>query len=337
MDKPAVVVLLLGVVLVLPALGFRNLPVSEITTGNFGCPTQEQEQTVSDSVDSGIRSEVQATVLSTISCRLGECESNPASSCQEVLDRGPAVSGWYWVRRCDGTHVQMYCEMNNPCGCGGTGAWTRIGLLNMTDPSETCPHGMGLIADPRSCSRNVQPGACVSFFYSSNFLEYSRVCGRAIGYQESSPDAFSPYIRFRSYTIDDPYVDGMSITYGFSPRKHIWTFAAGVYDTGTSGAFCPCSTNGYTGVVPPFIGNDWFCEAGAGTSWRRGTIYRDNPLWDGTGCVGPQSTCCTFNNPPWFCRDLPEPTRDNIEVRACGDQGQNDEDVPIAYVELYVQ
>ena len=158
MDKLAVIVLLLGAVLVLPALGFRNLPTSEITTSNFACPTEQQEQTVSDSVDSGIRSEVQATVLSTLTCRLGECESNPASSCQKVLDYGPAVSGWYWLRRCDGTHVQTYCAMNNPCGCSGTRAWTRIGLLNMSDPTDQCPPGMGLIANPRSCSRNVFPG-----------------------------------------------------------------------------------------------------------------------------------------------------------------------------------
>ena len=29
-------------------------------------------------------------------------------------------------------------------------------------------------------------------------------------------------------TIDIPYVDGVSITHGASPRKHIWTYAAGL-------------------------------------------------------------------------------------------------------------
>ena len=280
--------------------------------------------------------EVQQNILPSVACRVGECQSNPAISCQDVQDQGPGVSGWYWISRCDGSVAQVYCSMDNPCGCSSTGAWMRVGLLNMSDPSANCPSGMGLISDPRSCSRNVQPGACVSFFYSSNFLSYSRVCGRALGYQESSPDAFRPYFNNQAYTIDDPYIDGLSVTHGFSPRKHIWSFAAAATDTGNSPFHCPCSTTTYSGVIPPFIGNDWFCEAGATNSWQRGVTYRDNPLWDANGCVS-SSTCCTFNNPPWFCKDLPSPTRDDIEARACGDQNQSDEDVPISLVELYVQ
>ena len=334
----ALVSLILLLLLASPSLGFRNIPASEIDTGNFGCPTMQQEQTVADTVQTAVRSEVQQNILPGIQCRVGECESNPATSCQDVMDRGPGVTGLYWIQRCDGRHVQVYCTMDNPCGCSGTGAWMRIGLLNMSDPTQQCPPGMGLIADPRSCSRNTQPGNCASFFFDSNFQQYSRACGRAIGYGESSPDAFAVYNGNRGYTIDDPYVDGMMITYGFSPRKHIWTFGAAVTDFGNSASRCPCSSTNWNAVLPPFIGNDWFCEAGPPTSsWSRGTIYGDNPLWDGMGCGNPSSTCCTANGPPWFCKDLPSPTRDNVEVRACGNQHQNDEDVLIALVEVYVQ
>jgi hypothetical protein len=42
--------------------------------------------------------------------------------------------------------------------------------------------------------------------------------------------------------------------------------------------------------------------------------YYDDPLWDGEGC-GPISTCCRFNNPPWFSKSLPKPTTDDLEVR----------------------
>ena len=335
MLKSIVLVFLIGAFA--PSHGVRVLPTTEVDTGNFGCPNPDMEQNVVSVFQDGIQMEVQQNILPTLPCRVGECESNPASSCQDVMDRGPAVTGTYWIKKCDGTTTQVYCTMNNPCGCNSTGAWMRIGLLNMSDPTAQCPSGMDLIADPRSCSRNVQPGNCASFFYDSNFLQYNRICGRATGYGESSPDAFNPYIRNRGYTIDDPYFDGISITYGFSPRKHVWTFAAGVTDTGDGTSQCPCSSPTYTGTVPPFIGNDWFCEAGPVTTWSRGTIYSDNPLWDGMGCQNPVSTCCTENNPPWFCKQLPSATRDNIEVRACGDQGQNDEDVPIALVELYVQ
>ena len=337
MTKLVCLVVLLGVVV--PSLCVTTLPTSEIDTGSFGCPTPQQEQTVTSTFQSGIQTEVQQNILSGLTCRVGECQSNPATSCQDVMDRGPGVTGTYWISKCDGSTVQAYCTMDNPCGCSGTGAWMRIGLLNMSDPTQQCPSGMGINNDPRSCSRNVRPGNCASFRFESNFLQYSRVCGRAVGYAESSPDAFAPYISNQNrYTIDDPYFDGMSLTYGFSPRKHIWTFVAGVTDYGNGNPHCPCSTTNYNGRIPPFIGNDWFCESGpTNNGWQRGTLYRDNPLWDGTGCGNPNSMCCTANGPPWFCKDLPSPTRDNIEARACGDQGQNDEDVLIALVEVYVQ
>ena len=61
-----------------------------------------------------------------------------------------------------------------------------------------------------------------------------------------------------------------------------------------------------------------------------------DPLWDSDGC-GPTSRCCTWNNPPWFCRELPEPTTDNIEVRICGDYITENEDTPIQQLEIYIQ
>ena len=40
-------------------------------------------------------------------------------------------------------------------------------------------------------------------------------------------DAFGqPYYSNRALTIDSQYVDGVSLTHGQYPRKHIWTFAA---------------------------------------------------------------------------------------------------------------
>ena len=339
MNKVAVVSIVLVAVLVHQSLGFRTLPTSEVDTGNFGCPAQSDEDGIIDSIDSGIQSEVQNTILSSIPCRLGECESNPAASCQEVLEQGPGVSGWYWIQRCDGDHVQMYCAMTNPCGCTGEGAWTRVALLNMTDPTENCPSGMNLrtINGRRMCSRNVNPAQCVSVRHTAQFLPYNRVCGRLHGYQDGTPDAFRPYFDNRGYTVDDPYFDGASLTHGFSPRKHIWTFAAGPNDSGTSAYFCPCSTgSAYTGVVPPFIGSDWFCESAAAVN-TGDTVYTNNPLWDGIGCGGSRSTCCSFNTPPWFCKELPEVTRDDLEIRLCGSENLPNEDVPVYYYEIYVQ
>lgn len=338
MNRVGVVGLLLGGVLIFPTLGFRNVPIAEVNTANFGCPTPQAEQNVTAIADNIIRSDVQANILPTIACRLGECESNPGSSCQEILEQGPGVNGYYWLRRCDGNHVQAYCAMNNPCGCSGSGAWMRVALLNMTDPSATCPSGMETrtVNSLRMCSRRVNPRNCVSVFHSAQFMQYNRVCGRVRGYQDGNPDSWRPYFNNRGYTIDDPYFDGVSLTYGFRPRKHIWSFGAGPTDSGNSPYHCPCSTTSYTGVVPPYIGNDWFCESAAATRFQD-RVYTENPLWDGVGCGGSQSTCCSFNNPPWFCKSLPAATRDDIEFRMCGDENVSSEDVPVDFYEIYVQ
>ena len=52
-------------------------------------------------------------------------------------------------------------------------------------------------------------------------IEYSRVCGKIIAYQYASPGSFWDIYRSGN-TINDNYVDGISLTYG-NPRAHIWT------------------------------------------------------------------------------------------------------------------
>ena len=151
-------------------------------------------------------------------------------------------------------------------------------------------------------------------------------------------DAFIPYYGHQSRTIDHVYVDGVSLTYGHSPRQHIWTFANAIDETGPIFDIyrCPCSQNDtYTGIVPPFIGNDYFCDTGSRYSFEE-RWYTEDPLWDGEGCGG-SSTCCEFNNPPWFCRELPQPTTDDIELRLCSDQSTDNEDGALELINIYVQ
>ena len=136
-------------------------------------------------------------------------------------------------------------------------------------------------------------------------------------------------------TLEDRYVDGISITYGH-PRNHIWTFAAGriggVQD-------CPCNGLNTPITVPPFIDEDYFCERGTDAAFNSDFID-GNPLWDGQGCTSP-STCCEFNNPPWFCQQLPEPTTEDIEIRiigiAAGATGTENEDTPVELIKIFVQ
>ncbi len=89
--------------------------------------------------------------------------------------------------------------------------------------------------------------------------------------------------------------------------------------------------------IPEFVGNDYFCDSGAHDKVPApSTFYPDDPLWDGSGC-GLASTCCTFNNPSFFNKVLPQTTTDDIEVRLCADEdGITNEDSPIELIELYI-
>ena len=77
-------------------------------------------------------------------------------------------------------------------------------------------------------------------------------------------DAFKPYSHTTGDTIDSQYVDGVSLTCGQRPRKHIWTFAAAYSDARSySQSTCPCTNMDTPNArVPPFIGQDYFCETG---------------------------------------------------------------------------
>ena len=54
-------------------------------------------------------------------------------------------------------------------------------------------------------------------------------------------------------------------------------------------------------------------------------------------CNGLEGTCCDPPNFPWFCKELPQPTTDNIEFRICGNNIVSDEDTPVDLVQLYIQ
>jgi len=159
-------------------------------------------------------------------------------------------------------------------------------------------------------------------------VKYSKVCGKVIGYQYATPDAFRSYYDNQTLTLNGNYVDGVSITHGH-PRRHIWTVAAAVDAVHAGRGVCPCTKTDttYTGIVPPFLGNDYFCDTGSNNHWNV-AFYPDHPLWDGRGC-GPTSSCCSFNSPPWFCKELPQPTTDDIEVRVFTDERVSNEDITI--------
>ena len=213
----------------------------------------------------------------------------------------------------------------------------RVADIDMTRHKENCPAGFRLVTSSgkRMCGRTGV--GCVATAFSSRGVEYSRVCGRVIGYQFGRVNAFLAYHEQTQTTLGSPFLDGIVLTYG-SPRCHIWSFTAAIHHGRNNQNCCPCSTSHiFRGTVPPFIENDYFCDTGHHyTSGPDYIYYVNDPLWDGAGCHE-GNTCCDFNSPPWFCKDLPTSTSDDIELRICGDEGIGNEDTPIEIVEIYVQ
>ena len=221
------------------------------------------------------------------------------------------------------------------CSCNSTGEWTSVANLDMTNSTQQCPPGFKLIlrTEPpfRVCGRPDGTVGCVSAVFPVLEREYSRVCGRIIAYQVGSPSGFI------NRDIDRFYVAGISLTHG-QPRQHIWSFVNALSE-GSEQAGCPCTRNDgiFTEtVIPSFVEDDYFCDTGVrGSTASSGFLYPNDPLWDGQGC-GTVSTCCEFNTPPWFCKQLPQPTTDNIEMRLCEYTIPNEDDSPFKRVEIYI-
>ena len=223
--------------------------------------------------------------------------------------------------------------------CDGRGGWTRVGYLNMTHPGAECPPGLTEHKynnlKHEVCARpHRSGGGCASTTFPTLGLSYYKVCGQVRGYQFHSPDSFYSLGR----GIDSFYVDGISITHGKNPRKHLWTYAGGLQENRRDVNGCPCN-KGYTGgrnVATSFIRNHYYCESGLSTSWKA-VLYASDPLWDGKNCDSLESTCCTNRKMPWFYRLLEDTIKDDIELRVCTDQGYSNEGVPLDIIEIYVQ
>ena len=223
--------------------------------------------------------------------------------------------------------------------CGGPG-WRRVVFLNMTDSSHVCPAGLNLTTySKRTCGRaHSSRYSCSSTTFSVGGSQYSRVCGRALAYRFGHNFAFLRY-HFFGQGINGYYVGGLSLTHGApGSRQHIWTFASGLF-TGNrysshSRYRCPCD-NGNTYPSPPFVGNDYFCESVTQSSYQR-IFYPNATLWDGQVCEG-GGTCCRFNNPPWFTKNLANSTTEDIELRLCLWNTPTISNIALELLELYVQ
>ena len=235
--------------------------------------------------------------------------------------------------------IQDYVEQLPVHTCGGTGGWRRAVYLDMTDSSTACPSGWQLTGySKRTCGRaSGGQNACDSVTFPVSGGQYSSVCGRIKAYQWGATHAFLNYHLGTRTTINGAYVDGVVVTHG-SPQQHIWTFAAGVSEDNPNRDWvCPCDAD-HTIRIPPFVGNDYFCESGLHEPWasRHRTLHSNDTLWDGENCLS-SSTCCSLHNPPYFVKQLPTPTADDIEARICLYYTSYSANIAVELIELYVQ
>ena len=308
---------------------------------NFDFTKGAVEATTMDDCD-GQGTQYLADVVSSLNNDLATASSYIGklyTSCSEIYDKETnPEDGYYKIKKADGTLATVYCLMSSD-KCSGGGGWMRVGYFDTTSTDEAsrqCPSPLVETAytelTQKLCQRESDQTGCDSFYYDSNGLSYSKVCGRAIGYQYGSPDSFT------STNVDDNYLDGLSLTYGSGPRTHIWSFVAGVNTDGLNHWDCPC--NSFNNDNPPaFVGDDYYCESGQdeGDDWNPVRLQSLDPLWDGVLCRSLEGGCCKSNTLPWFTKDLGKSITDDIEIRLCDDETIENERVPIELLELYVQ
>ena len=237
----------------------------------------------------------------------------------------------------------------NGINCDGEGGWTRVGYLNMSQSGATCPTGLTQrnftnISHPL-CGRVANSTFnCASTNFSSNGLRYNKVCGQVRGYQFSRTQAFNNF-QENDLISEEFSVDGVSITHGSNPRKHIWTYAAGRRENRIDTRACPCNTgyNGSLDLNATFIGSHYYCESGVDPGIillvSNNFLRANDPLWDGQQCDDAESTCCPANSKmPWFYSSLDTQTSDDIELRVCSSRTSlNAGDAPLDITELYIK
>ena len=268
----------------------------------------------------------------------------PGVSCADIYNKNPTSHGrsGYYVLKIAGHLINAYCDMELDCG-GIKGGWMRIADVN-TKEGDACPRGW--TSYRKSYCTGGSTGGCYSAHFSTNSTSYTKVCGKAVGYQKGSLDAFYPYAYSHgkannykpvtaSRALDGVYVDGISITSG-NPRKHVWTYAVGLSDDHNyPNVNCPCAK--YPGSdPPPYVGYHYYCESGNSGTFDTSVLYNKDPLWDGAGC-GSENSCCYRAGMPWFFRQFPVALNGNIEVRICYDQTFRDEALAVEQIQLYVQ
>ena len=228
----------------------------------------------------------------------------PAPSCQAIHILQPSfTSAYYWVRSSNGSSVRVYCDMTKSCG-NVTGGLTRVAVLNNETRPLLCIDSFTTTNENTRCVRSTANAGCSNIIFSVMNIPYSHICGTVQAFWFDNPDGFTGSQR-PSRTINDNYVDGISLTYGTPNKTHIWTFIA---DGLKNNQNCPRQ-------VPEYVGSDY-------------------------SCLNPESSCTSSSSSCYspFFRLLQQPVTEDIELRLCRDQHRafDHEGIFLGNLEIYV-
>ena len=206
---------------------------------------------------------------------------------------------------------------------------TLLRLLRVPAPPATLP-------PPAGRSRSSAPLLPLT---STGSWVHGHVCGKIIGYQQKTPDAFHPItIIVVSQLMTDMWMALAShtdATPGTISGLLQLLFMKLSPSTLKLSVPAPTSTTHYPSPSHPMWGVTTSVILAVKVV-HKAYSYPNDPLWDGQGC-GRLNTCCSFNNLPWFMKELPSPTGDDIEMRLCADESRSNEDIPVEVIELDVQ
>ena len=231
--------------------------------------------------------------------------------CQYQNCRDP---GSYWIRSPNGSSVLVYCNMTTLCN--RRGGWRRVVKLEKYENgSAACfPDLVNNRTNASQCVKNGENPGCSHTVFPLHNIEYTHVCGVAEGYGYGSPDGFCTQgaidgVRTMDNNINGNFVDGISLTYQLQAvKKDLWTYSAvsgSCYAKSDPPTFLNMS---YVSYLPVSVGGD------------------------ATDAACPTGLTCVDT----FHREFPQPISSDIEMRLCRGQAQDDEEIAIGNVEIYV-